>query len=198
MNPEGEIHAVDTSDVSSPFYGPVWTRIFEAYTRGDFLRGRAFLRCISREDRFSGYLVSIDGVEAFLPQSKSQFFYDAEKDATNKCLALKVEMVYPNGTKRGSVIVNAKAPWKQTIEEFKDMTVGKVMYALAVDHESKELIFPGLREQKIAVSTEKAARLSSKAGLVSDPDFLTGFYWKLELRSFTNGKWLAEPLEVLV
>ncbi|MDR1873641.1 MAG: hypothetical protein LBQ90_01310 [Synergistaceae bacterium] len=30
-------------------------------------------------------------------------FCDVEKDATNKCLALKVEMVYPNGAKQGNI-----------------------------------------------------------------------------------------------
>jgi hypothetical protein len=198
VNPEGEIHTIDTADVSSPFYGPVWTRIFDAYLKGAFLRGRAFTRRISCENRFSGYSVSIDGIEAFLPQSKSHFFYDTERDATNKCIALKVEMVYPNGAHLGRVIVDAKAPWKQAVEEFRKMAPGKAMYALAVDHEEGMLIFPGPRSQNIFVSADEALKLAEKSGAAAVPDFLTGLYWRLELRSLTNGKWLARPLEILL
>jgi hypothetical protein len=196
LNPEGEVHTIDTSDPSSRFYGPVWTRILDAYQKGDFLRGRAFLRRISHENRFSGYSVSIDGVGAFLPQSRSQFFYDVEKDATNKCLALKVEMVYPNGAKQGNIIVEAKSPWKQIVGEFKNMFVGKTMYALAADYEDGALIFPGNQRQSVSIPLDEALALGRRSGIAA-PDFLTGLYWKLELRSCRNGVWYAKPLEVM-
>ena len=107
-------------------------------------------------------------------------------------------MVYPNGAKQGSVIVDARSPWKHTVNEFKNLAVGKKMYGLAVDHEARELIFPGYGEQRVFVLVEKALKLAEKTKLAAKPDFLTGLYWKLELRSFVNGKWFAEPLEILV
>jgi hypothetical protein len=55
----------------------------------------------------------------------------------------------------------------------------------------------GYDEQRVSVPIAKALKLAERAGLVVDPDFMTGLYWKLALRSFVNGKWLAEPLEIL-
>jgi hypothetical protein len=206
LNPEGEVHTVNTADSSSPLRGPVWTRILDCYTKGEFLRGRAFARCISQEDRFSGYMVNIDGETAFLPRSNAGYFYDAEKDVTDKCLALKVDMVYPNGPRQGNIILDAKAPWRHTLREFKNLFAGKVADALALDHEHGYLVFPGLYEDRpdrrvyrsILVSLDKALQLGKASGIAADPGFLTGLYWKLRIQKPQDEHWLAEPLEVLV
>jgi hypothetical protein len=197
-NPEGEIHTINTSDRSSHFYGPVWTRIFDAYTKGEFLRGRVFLRCISRDDKFSGYMVNVDGVKTFLPQSKAHIFQDPEKDATNKCIALKVDAIYTNGVRTGSVIMDAQTPWKQTLNEFKKLEPGKILYALASDHEHGKLIFPGKHDKIIQVSIDDALEFGKRSGIASNPDFLTGLYWKLKLRRPIDNGWIAGPIELMV
>jgi hypothetical protein len=213
VNPEGEVHTVDTSDTSSPFHGPVWTRILSAYESGEYLRGRALFRSISRQDgRFSGYNVSIDGVPAFLPRKEAALFRGEERDATNKCLALKVEKIHTNGDRAGNVFVSAKEPWEKTFKEFNHMSAGKEIYALATDYEHRELLFPGsydhdenskvVRWQMVSVPLDKALRIGSRQG-IKDENFLTGLYWKLrivghDITSREGDKWIAEPLEVLV
>jgi hypothetical protein len=154
------------------------------------------MRCVSREDRFSGYMINLDGLKAFLPQSKAHIFYDPEKDATNKCLAFKVDAVHTNGARQGDIIVDSKPPWKQTLDEFKKLEPGKVLYALASDHEYGELVFPGRQGQKIIVPIDEAVRLGERAGVASEPDFLTGLYWKLKLRFPTGNNWTAGPVEL--
>jgi hypothetical protein len=206
VNPEGEVHTVDTSDLSSPFYGPVWTRILDCHKKGEFLRGRAARRCVSQEDRFSGYVIDIDGVDAFLPKSKAVYFYDDDKDATNKCLALEVEMVHPNGPKCGNILVGTKAPWKYSLGEFKDMISGKIVDVLAVDYDRRNLIFAGdcvyapdrRVSRNILVPIDEALRLGKAFGIAADPGYLTGLYWKLRLQTSQGGDWLAVPLEVLI
>jgi hypothetical protein len=206
LNPEGEVHTVNTADPSSLFHGPVWTRILDCYTKEEFLRGRAFTRCISQEDRFSGYMVDIDGIEAFLPKRNAGYFYDAEKDVTGKCLALKVDMVYPNGPMQGKIILNAKSPWQHTRSEFKNLFSGKVVDVLALDHEHGYLVFPGLYEYRpdrrvyrnILVLLDETLQLGRASGIAADPGYLTGLYWKLRIQNPRGEHWLAEPLEVLI
>ncbi|MDR1508692.1 MAG: hypothetical protein LBS53_03565 [Synergistaceae bacterium] len=207
VNPEGEVHTVNTADSSSFFYGQVWTRILDCYRTGEFLRARARQRYVSRTDgRFSGYQVSINGVEAFLPRSKAEYFYDPEQDATGKCLALQVEMVHPNGPKQGTVIVNAKTPWKYTLNEFKNLFSGKTVEVLALDYVSGYLVFPGHYEQfsgrriykNILVRVEAALRMAGTLGIAAEPGCLTGLYWKLQLQGPQGEDWLAAPLEVLI
>ncbi|GHV28306.1 hypothetical protein FACS1894167_04970 [Synergistales bacterium] len=207
--PEGEVYTIDTADESSPFYGPVWTRVFDAYETGEFLRGRASLRVSSKDEgRFSGYAVSIGGLNAFLPKSKSSFFYEPERDATNKCLALKVETIHTNGDYKGNIIVSAKEPWEKTLGQFRDIPPGKEMYALAEDYENGELIFPGFFKpgefgesaqwQTISVPLDQALRIGGRYG-ISDVNFLTGLYWRLRIAGSIDGEqWIAEPIEVLV
>ncbi|GHS92359.1 hypothetical protein AGMMS50276_00050 [Synergistales bacterium] len=205
LNPEGEVYTVNTADESSGFYGPVWTRVLSAYESGEYLRGRASVRRTSKDEgRFSGYSVSIDGLEAFLPKSKASFFFDPKRDATNKCLALKVEMIQTNGDKKGNIVVSAKEPWEQTLDEFSGMTYGKEMHALAEDYEHNELLFPGFFKAGVnaqwlivSVPIDRALQMAGKYG-VTEPNFLTGLYWKLRLTGFDGDKWNAEPLDVLI
>ena len=67
VNPEGEVHQIDTSDRNTPFYGPAWGRVLEAREKGLFVRGYPTHRRVDQADRFSGYSVDLGGVTAFLP-----------------------------------------------------------------------------------------------------------------------------------
>ena len=116
INPEGEIHKVDTSDPKSTFYGDAWARTLMANQEGEFISGYVARRLISREGRFSGYSADIDGVTAFLHVSKAAWFFYPEHDAIGKRIALKICSVYTNGPKLGNLIVNAYAPLKHIIK----------------------------------------------------------------------------------
>ena len=48
LNPEGELFIVDTG-AEGPFYGPVWTRVLDAYEKGELLRARVAFRKTSAE-----------------------------------------------------------------------------------------------------------------------------------------------------
>ena len=110
VDPEGEVHEVDTSQKGNDFYGPVWTRICSAIVQEDeLLRGRAVLRRRAAADnRFSGYDVLIDGVSAFLPRSRSGCFADETRDATGKCLLVRPLSVHPSGRYQGNLVVEAE------------------------------------------------------------------------------------------
>ena len=110
---EGEMCRIDTADRSSPFYGTAWTKILTANDNNDFVRGRAMTRCVSRDNRFSGYTVNVEGIEAFLPASKASWFYDPEHDASGKYIALSIENVYTSGTKAGIAIADVLTAIKE-------------------------------------------------------------------------------------
>ena len=195
LNPEGEVFSIDTRS-SEQFFGPVWTRIFDAYEKGELLRARVALRQTSRLDQFSGYTLSIDGVPAFLPRSKSVHFYNSENDATNLCIAVQVMTIHVNGPKCGSVIVDAKPAWELVRRELAAATLGDTVNALAMDIADGSLLFPVPQHRTIAVPIAEARAVASGAGM---PDyFLTGLYWKLRLTSQNGDTFQAVPVEVLI
>lgn len=198
VNPEGEVHCINTADKSSLFYGPVWTRILDAYTKGEFVRGRASMRRMSGiEDRFSGYSVNIGGVEAFLPASKAALFHDPERDATRKCIALKVDTIYPNGLKAGNIIVNAFSPLKHILQQKNNTKQGSTLYALALDYDDEHLLFPLYQPKMICVPLQETMDIARQCGIDPDPDFLTGLYWQIQITSPRAEIQTAKALSVL-
>ena len=205
-NPEGELCLVDTSNRNGGFYGPVWTKILSAYESGEYLRCRADMRRRScTEDRFSGYTVKIDSVCAFLPASRASWFKDPRHDASRKCLAVKVEAVYPTGRKKGTVVVSAQQPLLDVFRTQPNVIPypGNSVWALAMDHDGKTLIFPAGGNTTIRVpmflAQEVAARVSRQS---LNPDMLTGLYWRIrfvgKMHSEGADMYAAEPLELLV
>ena len=200
VTPEGEVHNVDPSAADSIFYGPVWTRILDAYEKGDFIRGRAVLRRISSsEDRFSGYSVSIDGVEAFLPASRAAHFYHPEFDATRKCVALKVKNVYPNGPRQGTVIVDAYAPLKYILANQKkaDYRFDATPFALAMDYDSENLLFPLFGDRLMRAPLREAMSIAARKGIDPSPDMLTGYFWQVRITDADSDSPMAEALDIL-
>lgn len=200
MNPEGEIYTIDTTKRDTPFYGRVWANILSKKERGEFVRGRAVIRRFSRGDRFSGYSVDIDGINAFLPASRAGWFREGSCDACGKFLALKIESVYVNGDKAGTLIVNANAPVKYVLNrQNSNFNFGSVVHALAVDYDQGMLIFPWLNGYVIAVNLGDAQRVACYNGVSPDPDELTGYYWRLGITGMMSMDCIAAvPLEVLV
>lgn len=197
VNPEGEIFSVDTR-VPGLFHGPVWTRILDAYEKGEFLRARAVFRQTSRTNGFSGYTLSVDGVPVFLPRSRSFYFYDGEKDATKRCLAVKIETIHTNGPRMGTVIADAWAAWAVVRGGLYALRSGREVHALAMDIEEGQLIFPAPNHRRILVPIAAAREVALGAGLKGSDDFLTGIYWRLRLLSGDEDVWQAEPLEILI
>lgn len=201
VNPEGEVYSIDTADKESLFYGPTWARILDAQENGEFIRGRVDMRRISSlEDRFSGYTVNIDGVEAFLPASKAAYFYHPEHDATGKCIALKVCTVYPNGPRQGNVIVDAYAPLKYVMfgQKKSAYTKGGAFYALAMDYNEDDLLFPWAGNSVLRVRLREAMETAEGKGADSSPDMLTGCYWRLMMKESAPLERRAAALDVLV
>ncbi|MBQ8691836.1 MAG: hypothetical protein IJ520_01670 [Synergistaceae bacterium] len=200
MNPEGEIYSINTADANSPFYGTAWANILSKKERGEFLRGRAAIRRFSRDDRFAGYSVDIDGINAFLPASKAGWFREASCDACGKFLALKIESVYVNGDKSGTLIVNANAPIKYVLNrQNSSLNAASAVYSLAIDYDRNMLIFPWLNGSIIAANITDAQRIAYYSGISPDPNELTGYYWRLQIIGMLSMSCLfAGPLEVLV
>lgn len=203
LNPEGELFMVDTG-AEGPFYGPVWTRVLDAYEKGEFLRARVAFRKTSRQNEFSGYVLSLDGLPVFLPRSKSFYFYDEKKDAAKRCIAVKIESIYPNGPRIGNVVVNAKPAWDLVRKGLYRLAPGIEVHALAMDIdqgggvEEGHLVFPAPEHRRILVPLPEARRLARQAGQSVPDDFLTGLYWRLRLIAGDESAWQAEPLEVLI
>lgn len=201
MNPEGELYTVDTTKPGTPFYGSAWQNILGSRERGEFIRGRAATRCFSKGDRFSGYVMDIEGVRAFLPASKAGWFREQENDACGKFLALKAETVYVNGDKAGTMIVNANAPINYILNRQRRgyAGIGCEIYALAVDHDERALVFPWLESSLIIVPLFEAQRAAQYFNISSRPDDLTGYYWRLGLAGWAAANCLtAVPLEVMI
>ena len=200
MNPEGELYSINTADTNSPFYGAAWADILSKKERGEFLRGRAAIRRFSRDDRFAGYSVDIDGINAFLPASKAGRFREASYDACGKFLALKIESVYVNGNKAGTLIVNASAPIKYVLHrQNSNFNAGSAVHSLAIDYDRGMLIFPWLNGSFIAVNLVDAQRIAYYSGISPNPNELTGYYWQLQIIGMLSMSCLlAAPLEVLV
>ncbi len=197
VNPEGEVFPVNTAETSSPFYGPVWTRILDVYTKGDFVRGRVSSRMTSKDGRFSGYSVSVDGVPAFLPASKSGVFRNEENDATSRCIALKIQDVFTNGDRSGTIIVDAKEPYKVIEKELRKVHVGATFHALAMDVDANYLVFPSPGYKEICVPLSEARSVMQQAGCYSDDYFMTGLYWELVIMQKVNSSYMAIPTRVL-
>lgn len=203
QNPEGEIHTIDTGDASSPFFGPEWRNVFEMRERGEFLRGRAAVRRISRDDRFSGYTLFIDGCEelkAFLPASKAAYFRDPLCDASGKCIAFYIENIYTNGTRAGSLIANAYSPlnYVNKRQRRSNYEVGSEVYALSMDYEDDLLIFPGADKTALCARLSDAAEVAARSGISTDPNDLTGCFWKVRVVWSGDGCRMVVPLEVMM
>ena len=198
-NPEGEVHRVDTSDPSSPFYGEAWARILTANQEDSFIAGRVLRRFTSREGRFSGYAVDVDGAPAFLPVSKAAWFFHPEHDASGKRIALKVHAIYTNGPKRGNLIVDAYAPLKHvlTAQSRQDYAPGATPWGLAMDYDNQFLILPHFGRKVILVPLGEAMRIAATAGIDPRPDLLTGRFWRVRALEWRGSVCLASPVQVL-
>ena len=196
---EGEFCRINTSDLSSPFYGSAWTKILTAYEQKDFLRGRVITRSVSRDNRFSGYSVDIEGVEAFLPASKAAWFHAPERDACGKFIALSVENVYTSGAKIGKLVVNAYEPLRflTSKQDRKTYNPGGLPYAIAVDYNASFLIFPHLRDKVIYVPMQEALRVAQAHKLGNNPENFTGYCWQLRVKGWKGSECLASAVNVL-
>ena len=196
---EGEVCELDTADRSSPFYGESWTKILDAYEKKDFLRGRVIVRSTSRDNRFSGYVVKIEGVEAFLPASKSAWFYNPERDASGKFIAVSIENIYTSGSKVGKLVVNAYEPLRFLMrkQSRKSYITGAFPYAIAMDYDNNNLIFPHFKDQVIYVPLDHAAAIAQNRGLGYNPDNFTGWCWQLQIINWQKNLCFAKPLDVL-
>ena len=196
---EGEVCQLDTSDRSSPFYGQSWEKILTAYENKDFLRGRAITRCVSRDNRFSGYSVRVEGIEAFLPASKASWFHAPEHDACGKYIALSVESVYTSGGKAGKVIVNAYEPIKflNRRQNKTNCNIGALIYAIAVDYDRAFLIFPCSKDQLIYVPMNEAMDFAIRKGLGNNPEMFTGWCWQLRIINRKGNQIFASPVDIL-
>ncbi len=199
VNPEGEVHRVDTSDPASPFHGAGWARILTAYQREDFLAGRAVRRFVSREGRFSGYAVDVEGVRAFLPTSKAAWFFHPQHDACGKRIALNVNAVYTNGPKSGNLIVDAYAPLKHVLKAQgpRDYAPGGAPWGLAMDYDNQYLIFPHFKEKVLLAPLGEALAVAAAAGLEPRPDLLTGRFWQVRVLEWRGAVCLVSPLQVM-
>ncbi len=197
---EGEVCQIDTSDSSSVFYGSSWEKILTASENGDFIRGRAMTRCVSRDNRFSGYTVNVEGIEAFLPASKASWFYDPEHDASGKYIALSVENVYTSGTKAGKLVVNAYKPVRFLFSRQgrRNYQPGGTAYAIAMDYDRSYLIFPYAKEQYIYVPIYEAVNLAANMGLGNNPEIFTGLCWNLRIISRKDNQCMASPVDILM
>lgn len=205
-NPEGEVYSINTNDSRSPFYGAGWQRVLEAYENNEFLRGRASLRRISRADRFSGYTLYVDGDEGlsvFLPASQAGYFRDPANDASNKFVAFKIKSINPCGSKAGTIIVNAASPVNyvsQRIRSFADLDLGAEIWALSVDHGEGMLGFPICLpnlDMMIFAHLDHAMSVAYDCGMDTDPDSLTGCFWRLQIVDGGDGYRIALPLEAV-
>lgn len=183
---EAHSHTIDTSDPNSPFYGPAWTSILGAYDEKGVIRGRLLRKNYSNSGEFSGYDIDVAGIHAFLPRSRSGWFYNCPTDPAGKCVAISVEKIETLGRNAGSVNVNAVEPLKVAQREIDRRTLcaGNELEALAVDHDGRNLIFPLDRDgSAIRVPLNQALTVAQKAGCPNDPGLLTGHVWKIKIGS---------------
>ncbi len=201
MNPEGEIYSIDTTDKSSPFYGSVWTRILKAHERGECFRGKAVKRSCGRADgAFHGYFIDICGIQAFLPVSKAAWFYNAEHDACGKFIALMIDSIYTNGSKAGSIVVNAYKPLKHVLssQSREAFNSGAEPWALAMDYDANYLIFPHFGSKTIRVPLNEAVALAKSKKIKADKCSLTGLFWQLRVEKWENGGvCTAHPIDIM-
>ena len=188
VDPEGEVHEVDTSQKGNDFYGPVWTRICSAIVQEDeLLRGRAVLRRRAAADnRFSGYDVLIDGVSAFLPRSLAGHFYDENLDATGRCLAVKVRSFNPAGKFKGKLIVEARTPL-QLLAKINKQQGNR--WALAVDVSQGAMAFLRPRGRVLWCPLDQVCAQARRQQLPDDPLLLTGLYAQMD---WSEGSSLAQ------
>ena len=198
VNPEGEVHQVDTSDRNSPFYGPAWAKVLEARERGQFIRGYATYRRVDQADRFSGYSVDIDGVTAFLPASKAGYYYNPSCDACRKGMALKLDTLYTNGPKAGTLIVNARSALNFVLnrQDPQLFRPGMAVCALGVDYAGGALVFQG-PESLIFAPLQMAQQMAANMGLSYRPEDMTGYRWNIGIDSFGPQGYYATPLNIL-
>ena len=198
VNTEGEVYHIDTSDPKSCFYGPAWTNVLEAKERGQFLRGYPTFRRVDQADRFSGYSVDIDGVTAFLPASKAGYYHNPLCDACRKGIALKLDTVYPNGPKAGTLIVNARSALNFVLnrQDPQLFRPGSAAVALAVDYFPDTLILQG-PEYLIYAPMHMAQQLAANMGLSYRPEDLTGYRWGIGIDNFGPQGCYATPLSIL-
>lgn len=205
-NPEGEIYRIDTNDPRSPFYGPGWQRVFEAHENGEFLRGRAAVRRLSREDRFSGYTLHIDGdrgLSVFLPASRAGYFRDPANDASEKFVAFKIKSIHPTGARAGTIIADAGESISYVSSLIPDpscLGLGAEVWAVSVDHGEGMLGFPirtPHNSMMIYAHLDHAAQVAYNCGMPYDPDCLTGCFWRLQVVDGGNGWRMALPLEAV-
>lgn len=196
---EGEVCELDTSSPSSPFYGSAWTRVLTARENGEFLRGTVRTRLVSRDGRFSGYMVNVEGLSAFLPVSKAAWFYHPEHDACGKAIAVGIEQVYASGRKIGNIVVNAYAPVRHLTrhQSKKDYIPGATPYAIAMDHDGASLIFPQYGDRVIYAPLNEAISIASLRGIDTRPDALTGYCWQLRISGWKGDVGAASLLDVL-
>ena len=197
---EGELVTINTSDSSSPFYGSSWTKILKAYETKDYIRGRVMTRCVSRDSRFSGYSIDLEGVEAFIPASKAAWYYSPERDACGKYLAVGIESVYTSGGKAGKLVVNAYAPVKYLYQRQgkKDYAPGGTPYAMAMDYDNAFLFFQHYKGQVICVPIDEALNTAKRRGLSGGLEVLTGYCWQVRILGWKGDYGLASAVEVLV
>jgi hypothetical protein len=110
LNSEGEVYSIDTSDSRAFFYGSAWDKVLSALSEGDYVKGKALLRRRDKNNYFSGYEIKIEGITAFLPRSKCGYFWNEETDASSKNIIVKPFQLYPTGSRRGTLLVDASAP----------------------------------------------------------------------------------------
>ena len=181
---------------------PAWTRILEAHEKGECFRGRAVRRSLGRTDgAFHGYFIDIEGARAFLPASKAAWFYNPERDACGKFLALTLEAIYPNGPKAGNITVNAYAPLKHVLssQNSRAFQPNATPWALAMDHDAKSLIFPHFNNKVIRVPLHEASALAQRKGIGGgDCGSLTGRFWQLRVQTWKpGGICVAHPVDIM-
>jgi hypothetical protein len=196
---EGEVCELNTSDPSSPFHGPAWTHILTAREKGEFVRGHVKTRLVSRDSRFSGYLINIEGVDAFLPASKAAWFYHPEHDACGKAIALGIEEIYTSGKKVGNLVVSAYAPLRHLArnQSKKDYEPGATPFAIAMDYDETSLIFPHYGDKALYVPLQEAMNIALGKGLDAAPRNLTGYCWQLRIIGWKGNQCAASPIDVL-
>lgn len=179
-NKEGEIYTVDLSAPGCPFEGPIWERILgAAQDQDELLPAVATLRQRDSTGRFAGYAVSFGhGITAFMPRSRSGYYFDENRDATGKRLAVKVLSVEPAGPYTGNVIVESASLHRKGDGIFSPLRCGDRLWGLAVDLlEGARLLLelPG-RRFGVARATEAHA-LTGRY----HKEALTGRFYRLEV-----------------
>ena len=151
------------------------------------------------DGHLSGYTVSVEGLNAFLPVSKAAWFYHPEHDACGKAIAVGVEQVYASGKKIGNLVVSAYAPIRHLArhQSKKNYMSGATPYAIAMDHDGSSLIFPQYGDRVIYAPLSEATGIARRKGLDSRPDALTGYCWQLRISGWKGDRGAASLLDVL-